>query len=139
MDEVAAHALYLRLKLAKMKQKAAASQNALVTEVVEGMRDKKGQQIVKMDLRKLNGAIADYFVICTGTSDTHVQAVADSVEDRVREHLNDRPLRREGYAQGEWVLLDYVTVIVHIFLRSKRDFFSIEELWGDAVVEKVAE
>jgi ribosome-associated protein len=122
-----------------MKQKAAGSSQALAAEVVEGMRDKKGTNIVKMDLRKLSGAIADYFVICTGTSDTHVQAIAESVEDRVREHLADKPLHREGVAQGEWVLLDYVTVVVHVFLRSKREFYSIEELWGDAVIDKIAD
>lgn len=119
-----------------MKQKAAVSSKALSSEIVEALRDKKGVDIVRMDLRKIKGAIADYFVICTGTSDTHVQALADSVEDRVRENLQDRPFSREGISQGEWALIDYVDVIVHIFLKSKREFYSIEELWGDAEVEK---
>lgn len=85
-----------------------------------------------MDLRNVNGAITDFFVVCTGTSDRHVKALADSVEEFARKELRDKPISREGLQLGEWVLIDYVNIVVHIFLEEKRRFYDIEGLWGDA-------
>jgi ribosome-associated protein len=101
-----------------------------------GMEEKKGVDIVIMDLRKLKSAFADFFVICHGSSDRQVEAIADSVEDEVRKATGERPLHREGAAQAEWVLLDYVNVVVHVFQEEKRSFYGIEELWGDAETKK---
>lgn len=115
-----------------MKQKTAVTAEELAFTAVQGVREKKGLDILTMDLRKVRGAITDFFVIASGTSDKHVQAVAESVEDYVRENLNDKPFNREGYAQGEWILLDYSNVVVHIFQGDKRRFYDIESLWGDA-------
>lgn len=107
----------------------------LVTAIIEGLEDKKAKKIVKMDLRKSSGAIAEYFIIATGTSDTHLQALSDSVFDKVKEKINEKPVGIEGARKGDWVLMDYVNVIVHLFLKEKRAFYNIEDLWGDAGFE----
>lgn len=112
---------------------------SLATLVIKGLQEKKAEDIVRMDLRELPGAVTEYFVIASGTSDRHVQALADSVEDVVKKACGERPLNREGMQLGEWVLLDYVNVVVHIFLPEKRQFFRLERLWGDARIEPVTE
>ena len=105
--------------------------------VAQGMLEKKAEDVVVLDLRNVKSAIADFFVIGSGTSDTQLDAVAESVEKEVKEQANERPWHREGTQQKEWILLDYVTVVAHIFLRERREFFALEELWGDAVVTTV--
>lgn len=122
-----------------MKQKTEYNSEELALAAVQGIREKKGLEIVTMDLRKVRGAITDFFVIASGTSDKHVQAVAESVENFVRINQNDKPINREGYQLGEWVLLDYMNVVVHVFQGEKRRFFDIESLWADAESVKHAE
>ncbi|MBX7242254.1 MAG: ribosome silencing factor [Bacteroidia bacterium] len=107
--------------------------------VIKGLQEKKGQEIVRMDLKGLESAITDYFVICTATSDKHAQALADSVREFMKDKTKSRPVSVEGYLRGEWILLDFVDVIVHIFLQDKREFYRIEALWGDAGFEKIAD
>lgn len=102
--------------------------------VVNGMLEKKGSNVTVLDLRKVNNAVADYFVICSGGSDTQIGAIADSVEDEVRKELELRPWKNEGKQNKEWILIDYVDVVVHIFSKDKRGFFALEKLWGDAVI-----
>ena len=109
----------------------------LCRTLVEGLEDKKGKDIVIMDLRKAGTSPSDFFVVCTGTSDTHVKALCDSAYDAVKEKTGEKPRGMEGMQKGEWVLMDYTDVIVHIFLKDRRDFYSIEELWGDAEFEKI--
>lgn len=109
---------------------------ALSQIAIEGLQDKKGVNIVRMDLSNVTGAVTDFFVVCTGTSDRHVQALANSVVDTIEEETGEKPLNKEGLQQGEWVLLDYVNVVVHVFQHDKRNFYNIEELWGDAEFEK---
>ncbi len=121
----------------KTKVKTKKADSALADLVVQGLLNKKGKDILKMDLHKLEGAISDYFVICTGTSDTHVQALADSVHETVKKATGENTRGTEGEKQGEWILMDYVDVVVHIFLKEKRGFYNIEELWGDAKFEKI--
>jgi ribosome-associated protein len=99
--------------------------------IVKGMLQKKAKNIIKIDLRGVNASVADYFVICHGDSDRQVKAIADSVEEEVREAINEKPLSREGESVCRWVLVDYVNVVVHIFIREVRDFYEIEELWND--------
>lgn len=111
---------------------------ALSDVVIEGLQEIKGQEILRMDLRQVPGAITDYFVLCTGTSDKHVQALAESVLDLAKE-AGEIPHNREGTQVGEWVLIDYVDVVVHIFQREKRSFFRLEDLWGDAEFEEIPE
>jgi ribosome-associated protein len=109
----------------------------LLREIIEGIMDAKGLEIISLDLSEIENAVCDYFVICEGTSNTHVSAIADSVEKRVREEIAERPWHVEGKDQSEWVLMDYVSIVVHVFQRETRTFFDLESLWGDAVVEKI--
>lgn len=104
--------------------------------IVAGMQEKKAENIVRLDLRNVKGAVTDFFVICSGNSDTQVQAIADSVEHFTKEKINERVWHSEGYQTGQWVLLDYVNVVAHIFLRDNRSYYGLEELWADAPVTK---
>lgn len=107
----------------------------LLSSIGEGIFEKKGLKVLKIDLRKLENRITDYFVICHAPSTTQVGAICDSVEDFVRTLAGEKPMHIEGLDNCFWVLLDYGTVIVHIFLEEYRSFYSLETLWGDAVIE----
>lgn len=111
----------------------------LVDEIVNGLQEKKGKRIVVLDLRDIDSAVTDFYVVCSGDSNTQVNALAGSVEDEVRKALNDKPWHVEGTSNGEWVLMDYVNVVVHIFLRGQREHYNIEGLWADAVVKEYDE
>jgi ribosome-associated protein len=100
--------------------------------IVNGMQERKAQDIVIMDLRKVKSAITDFFVIASGTSDTQIDSIADSVEEEVWKATQTHPFGREGKVQKEWVLVDYIDVVAHIFKKDRREFFKLEELWGDA-------
>jgi ribosome-associated protein len=104
----------------------------LANWVVKGMQEKKAQEIVVMDLRGVQNSFTDFFVVCSGTSDTQIEAIADSVDKEVWESGKIHVHAVEGKANREWILMDYYDVIVHVFLKDKRDFFKLEELWGDA-------
>lgn len=119
-----------------MKKKSDGAE-VLVSSVVRGIFEKKGLNVLKIDLRKLENRITDYFVICHAPSTTQVSAICDSVEDIVRTSAGEKPMHVEGLENCFWVLLDYGTVIVHIFLEEYRNFYSLESLWGDAVIEAV--
>ncbi len=106
--------------------------NALVNTIVEGIRDKKGRDISVLDMRGIDGASADFYVICDGGSNTQVEAIADSIEDTVRETLGEKPLHYEGRANAEWILIDYHDVVAHVFLPRQREFYNLEGLWSDA-------
>ncbi|MEL6135312.1 MAG: ribosome silencing factor [Bacteroidota bacterium] len=116
--------------------KVALDAKALTDIAIQGLQEVKGTQIVRMDLRDVDGAITDFFVLCTGTSDRHVQSLAESAEKFIREQAEEKPNTREGVKGGEWILLDYVNVIVHIFQKPTRAFFNLEDLWGDAGFEQ---
>ncbi len=103
------------------------------------MQEKKAQDIVVMDLRKINNVITDFFVISSGNSDTQVDAIADSVEEEVYKTIQQNPWQKEGKMQREWILLDYVDVVVHVFKKDRREYFDLEGLWGDANITRVAE
>ncbi|UII29006.1 ribosome silencing factor [Fulvivirga maritima] len=105
--------------------------------VVKGMQEKKASDIVVMDLRKVKNAIADFFVVCSGNSDTQLDAIADAVDEEVHKILDQNPWHQEGKANKEWMLLDYVDVVAHIFKKDKRDFYAIENLWGDAEITEI--
>lgn len=109
----------------------------LVSLIVKGIEEKKGEQIVTIDLRKLDNTICDYFVVCHANSNTQVKAVADAVEEYVRKNSKQKVFRKEGFDNLEWVLLDYSDVVVHIFQKPFRAHYQIEELWGDAVVKEI--
>jgi len=109
----------------------------LCDEIINGIQEKKGKQIVKLDLQKLKTRPTDIFIVCHGDSTTQVDALAKSVEDSVHKALKIKPWHKEGSENAEWILLDYIDAVVHVFLKERRDFYAIEELWGDAELEKI--
>ena len=103
----------------------------LMDKIVIGISDVKGQDIEMIDLRKIENRICDFYVICSGSSNTHVSAILESVKKKVSKSLKEKPSHTEGEENAEWVLIDYINVVVHIFQKQVRDFYKIEELWGD--------
>jgi ribosome-associated protein len=111
--------------------------DTLADLVVRGMQDKKASDIVVLNLKELKNAVADYFIICSANSDTQLEAVARSVEEEIEKITGESPWQTEGRTNREWVLLDYVDVVVHVFLRDRRKFYALEELWGDADISYI--
>jgi ribosome-associated protein len=109
----------------------------LVDAIVDGLEDIKGEKITILNLQNLENSVCDYFVICQANSNTQVKALADSVEKKVRETLNDRPWHVEGAEYAEWILIDYVSVAVHVFQSEARDFYDLEGLWADATITQL--
>jgi ribosome-associated protein len=109
----------------------------LLDSVISGIFEKKGLDVVKIDLRKLESRIADYFIICHGTSGTQVDSISDSVSETARKEAGEKPIRIEGLENCFWVLMDYGDVVVHIFQEEYRNFYSLESLWADANIVKV--
>ncbi|GAB3764142.1 ribosome silencing factor [Spirosoma pomorum] len=107
--------------------------------IVRGMQEKKGQDIVVMDLRNVRNAICDYFVICSGNSDTQIDAIATSIEEEVYKASKQDPWHKEGKMNREWILLDYVDVVAHVFKKDRRSFYDLEQLWGDAEIQQIEE
>jgi len=107
----------------------------LLSSVKKGIFEKKGQNVLKIDLRKLENRITDYFVICSAPSGTQVSAICDSIDEIVRKETGEKPLHVEGLDNCFWVLLDYSNVIVHVFLEEYRNFYCLESLWADATIE----
>ena len=105
--------------------------NDLIEKIVIGISDVKGQDIEMIDLRKIENRICDFYIICSGSSNTHVSAILESVKKKVSKTLKEKPSHTEGEANAEWILLDYINVVVHIFQKHIRDFYRIEDLWGD--------
>jgi ribosome-associated protein len=120
-----------------MPKKKIADSEKLSKAVVAGMQEKKAQDIVVMDMRDTKNAIADFFVICSGSSDKQVEAIARSVDEEVEKKLKENPWHMEGKNNKEWVILDYITVVVHIFKKDKREFYALEKLWGDAHITEI--
>lgn len=111
----------------------------LTDTVIQGIKDKKGKDIVCIHIGKNENAVAEFFVICHGTSRTQVGAIADSVVEKVRRDEAQKPLHVEGFENAEWILLDYIDVVVHVFEEEKRAFFKLEDLWGDSDIERMDE
>ncbi len=108
---------------------------SLLTCIVEGIQEKKGQEITQVDLRAIPGTVCDYFIICEGNSPSQISAIAESVEKVVKDNLMIIPIRVQGQRLAEWVGIDYGDVIVHIFLPEMRRHYNIENLWDDALFE----
>lgn len=100
--------------------------------VIEAILDKKGENVISLDLTKINDAVTDHFVICDATTTVQVKAIAENIVDHVKKQTGERPWHKEGYENLDWVLLDYVDVVVHIFRTEIREFYQLEELWADA-------
>ena len=125
-------------KGSKKKTKRPDENELMRDQIVSGMQEKKAKEIVCIDLRNIKNAIADFFVICHADSKTHVEAIADSVEEYILKHTGEKPYHEEGAANAEWILLDYINVVVHIFQHEQRDFYGIERLWADAEIQQIA-
>ncbi|MFH0864837.1 MAG: ribosome silencing factor [Bacteroidota bacterium] len=122
--------------MAKRKKKTNIS-DSLSEIVIKGIQEKKGKNIVSMNLKNIQNAVTDYFIVCHGTSSTQVAAIADSIESEVRKAAGIKPWHKEGFQNAEWILLDYADVVVHVFQEKIRDFYQIESLWADAEIIKV--
>lgn len=105
----------------------------LCDSIVEGMQDNKAKDIVVLDLRDIHNAVCDYFVICSGDSSVQVDGISSSVVRHTRKELSEKPYSVEGKSNREWVLMDYVSVVAHIFYKETREFYELEDLWADAV------
>lgn len=120
-----------------IKKKIKKESDILAEVVIKGMLEKKASDIVVIDLKSMKNAVSDYFVISSANSDTQLDAIARSVEEEVFKTIQQHPWQSEGRTNREWILLDYVDVVVHIFLKDKREFYALEELWGDAPIRHV--
>jgi len=118
-------------------QKQNANADELIALILHGIEEVKGHDTNLLDLRELENTVCDYFVICNGTSNTHVNAIVNSIQKSVSKGIKDKPWHIEGSENAEWVLLDYVNVVVHVFQKQVREFYDIEGLWGDAKVTLV--
>lgn len=113
-------------------QKEKASADQLIALILQGIEDVKGHDIILLDLREIENTVCDYFIICNGTSNTQVNAIVGSIQKTVSKAIKDKPWHIEGQDNAEWVLMDYVNVVVHVFQKHIREFYDIEGLWGDA-------
>ena len=104
----------------------------LLDTIVEAMEDIKAEEIVALDMRNLEDSVTDYFVICHGNSTTQVGAIGHRIIELCKEKLGERPWRKEGFTNNEWVCVDFVNIVAHIFLRERREFYRLEDLWSDA-------
>lgn len=118
-------------------QKRKASADELIALILHGIEEVKGDDINLLDLREIENTVCDYFIICNGTSNTHVNAIVSSIQKTVSKAIQDKPWHVEGSENAEWVLMDYVNVVVHVFQKHIREFYDIEGLWGDAKVTMV--
>jgi len=119
-----------------MVKNKAIHESAYISELaIHGIQEKKGNDIVRLDLRNIHSSVTDYFVVCHADSATQVKAIANSIEDEIYKALQQEPWRKEGLEYGEWILLDYVNVVIHIFRTDKREYYGVEELWGDAEIK----
>jgi len=104
---------------------------------IQGILEKKGTNILSLNLTKVHNSVADYFIICEAESNTQVDAIARSVEDEVKKVIGENPFHTEGFENAEWILIDYVTVVVHVFQKQIRTFYNLEALWADAESKKI--
>ena len=111
----------------------------LINAIIEGIQRKKGIDIVKIDLTRINHTECNYFIICNGSSNTHASSIAQSVEDTVEEIIGEKAWHKDGYQNSIWILLDYTNIMVHVFQKESRDFYDLENLWADAHVERINE
>ena len=104
----------------------------LIAEIIRGIDDVKGEDVQLLDLREIENTVCDYFIICSGNSNTQVKAISGSIQKVVSKSLKDKPWHIEGEVNSEWILMDYVNVVVHVFQKQIREYYDIESLWGDA-------
>jgi ribosome-associated protein len=113
------------------------SNDVLLTNIIKGIEEVKGNDIDILDLRAIDNSACDYFVICNGNSNTQVTAIVNSVQKTVSKETKDKPWHVEGMENAEWVLMDYVNIVVHVFQKNIREYYNIESLWGDAKITTI--
>jgi ribosome-associated protein len=118
--------------------KPKSTEDALISNIISGIDNVKGLDVSLLDLRDIENTVCSYFVVCTGSSNTHVNAIVSSIQKSVSKELKEKPFHTEGNDNAEWVLMDYVNVVVHVFQKQIREYYNIEELWGDAKTTKIA-
>jgi ribosome-associated protein len=120
-----------------VKKRKGVDSETLSDVIVKGMQEKKASDIVVMDLRKIKNAVADFFVICSGNSDKQLDAISDSIDAEVFKKFQENPWHTEGKNNKEWMLLDYINVVAHVFRKDRRAYYALERLWGDADITEV--
>lgn len=113
------------------------STDDLIAVIIQGIEEVKGENIQLLDLRDIENTVCDYFIVCSGNSNTQVNAISGSVQKLVSKQIKDKPWHVEGEGNAEWVLMDYVNVVVHVFQKHIREFYDIESLWGDAKITEI--
>ena len=122
------------IKVGNSKTAIAHESNTLNALIIDSIQDIKGKNIKTLDLRKIDEAPADFFILCEGDSTTQIKAISDNIHVRVRDELNIKPNHREGQEYSKWILVDYFNIIVHVFYPETRKFYDLEDLWSDAIV-----
>jgi ribosome-associated protein len=108
----------------------------IIKTIITAIQDKKGENIISLDLRKINEAVADFFIVCEAGNQPQIRAIAENIEAMVSEQCSENPYHHEGYKSLQWVLIDYVNVVIHIMLPETRKFYKLEEMWSDAVSDQ---
>ena len=125
--------------LSTRKKKSAVrltQRSKIIKTIIAAIQDKKGENIVSLDLRKINEAVADFFIICEANNQPQLRAIADHIEGQVFSNCDERPYHHEGFQALQWILIDYVNVVVHVMLPENRKFYKLEEMWSDAAAEE---
>jgi ribosome-associated protein len=125
--------------LTKRKKKSAVrltKNSKIIKTIIAAIQEKKGEKIISLDLRKINEAVADFFIICEASNQPQVRAIAENVEYQVKTKCDENPYHHEGFQNLHWVLIDYVNVVVHVMLPENRKFYKLEDMWSDAVAEE---
>lgn len=117
--------------------KKTVNNDQLLSNIIKGIEEVKGNNIDILDLREIDNASCDYFIICNGNSNTQVSAIVHSVQKIVSKEMKDKPWHVEGLENSEWVLMDYVNIVVHVFQKHIREYYNIESLWGDAKITSI--
>jgi ribosome-associated protein len=118
--------------------KKSVSADNLITAILKAIDEIKGVDVQLLDLRDIENTVCDYFIICTGTSNTHVSAISGIIQKQVSKLTKEKPWHVEGEGNAEWILLDFVNIVVHVFQKPIREFYDIESLWGDAKITTIA-
>lgn len=111
----------------------------LYKTIIKAIQDKKGENIVSLDLRKIPEAVSDFFIICEATSNIQIKAIADYLQEQVKKECGENPYKFEGFGSLQWVLVDYVNIVVHVMQPDARKFYKLEDMWSDAVVKGYSE
>jgi len=117
--------------------KKKSSPDELIALIIKGIEDIKGENISLLDLRKIENTVCDYFIICNGNSNTQVNAIINSIQKIVSKGVQEKPYQIEGVENAEWILMDYINVVVHVFQKKTREYYDIENLWGDAKITMI--